>query len=468
MEAKLLPQTTSSDGPAESRGGRAPTCERLSPAQITQALAHCVQSDLASHAAWISLNLQRSDRLHALAQYPLSKIVIAEAIKRIERVLRPSDCYSIVSHDEVWVLLRELSSTSLAELAGRTLQQNLSHPISIDRESGSESSVSLRPIIGVVKIGQRTLRDPMTVIASAAEAMNKAKSSDDHVVVVSIDDSTDLVNRNRLERGLRAALNANELDVYFQPQVDLRSRQCVAAEALVRWRQKDGTQVSPALIASICEERGLMGQLTQFVLNTALRYLKVWKGLGYDLSISVNLSAVTLSDASFVTIVEHALSTWGVAGEKLTLELTESSIVQNEGAALEMMRQLRKLGCKLALDDFGTGYSSFAYLRQYPISELKIDQSFSRNLISDKGDQRIVHALSELAHTFEMTALAEGVETEEVAVKLLELGCDVAQGYLFAKAIPSSEFVPWIKDYNAKINSAGTIQLPVPVPATAE
>jgi diguanylate cyclase len=451
MEAKLQPQTTfsdsvSADTPAVSTKA---ACERLSPAQITQALAMCVQSEEGSHAAWLSIHLQRSDRLHALAQYPLSKMVTAEAAKRIERVLRASDAYSIVSHDEVWVLLKDLSSPSLAELAGRTLQQNLSHPISIDRESGSASTVSLRPVIGVTKIGHRILRDPMTVISSAFEAMNKARSTDDHLVVVSIDDTADLVNRNRIERGLRAALQANELDVYFQPQVNLRTGKCVAAEALVRWKQKDGTQVSPALIASICEERGLMGQLTQFVLNTALRHLKVWKGFGFDLSISVNLSALTLSDSSFVTVVEHALSTWGVAGEKLTLELTESSIVQNEGAALEMMKQLRKLGCKLALDDFGTGYSSFAYLRQYPISELKIDQMFSANLMTDLGDQRIVHALAELAHTFEMSALAEGVEDEATATKLLELGCDIAQGYHYSKAIPSGEFLEWVKQFQS-------------------
>jgi diguanylate cyclase len=448
MEAKLQQPTTSSDA------SKAPAaCERLSPAQITQVLATYVKSGMASNAAWMSINLQRSDRLHALAQYPMSKIVTAEAVKRIERVLRPSDCYSIVSHDEVWVLLRDLSSPSLAELAGRTLQQNLSHPISIDRESGAGSTVSLRPVIGVTRIGQRALRDPMTVLSSAFNAMNQARSSDDHLVIVSIDEGTDLVNRNRLERELRIALQANDLDVHFQPQIDLRSEQCIAAEALIRWKQKDGTQVSPALIANICEERGLMGQLTQFVLNTALRHLKVWKSAGYEISVSVNLSAVTLGDPSFVTIVEHALSTWGIPGDRLTLELTESSIVQNEGAALEMMKQLRGLGCKLALDDFGTGYSSFAYLRQYPISELKIDQMFSKNLLTDKGDRRIVQALADLAHTFEMTALAEGVEDEDTAAMLLSLGCDFGQGYHYSKAIPSADFLTWIKEFNARTAS---------------
>ncbi len=424
--------------------------ERMTPAAITQALATCIRADENSHAAWLSINLQRSDRLHALAQYPISKIVTAEVVKRIQRVLRQTDCFSVVSHDEIWILLKDLASPSIAELAGRTLQQNLSHAITIDREGGDTSSVSLRPVIGVARIGQRIIKDPMTILAHTYDAMNRARSHDDHLLVVSLDDATDIVNRNKLERELRAALNANELDVHFQPQVNLHTNQCVAAEALVRWTKSDGTRVNPALIASICEERGLMGQLTQFVLNTALRNLKSWKEIGHDLSVSINLSAVTLSDHSFVTVVEHALATWGVPGEKLTLELTESSIVQNEGAALDFMKRLRELGCKLALDDFGTGYSSFAYLRQYPISELKIDQMFSRNLATDKGDQRIVHALTELSHTFELTALAEGVEDEATATLQLELGCDVAQGYIYSKALPANDFKLWLLQHQQK------------------
>ena len=447
MEQNLQPPTASFDSAAKSLAGAG---QRLSPAQITHVLAQAIKTPQAQHMALVSVNLQRSDRLHALAQYPLSKVVITETIKRIEQVLRPSDCYSLVSHEEVWILLRDLSSPSLAEMAGRTLQQNLGHPIAIDRETGGGSSVSLRPIIGIAKIGQRQFNDPMVVLSAATDAMNKARSVDDHIVVTSLDDITDLINKNRLEKELRLALQNNDLDVYFQPQVDLRSGRCIAAEALVRWQRKDGTMVSPALIASICEERGLMGQLTHYVLNTALRHVMMWKSTGIDISMSVNLSAVTLSDSSFVTAVENALNTWNVEPCKLTLELTESSIVQNEGAALELMKQIRKLGCNLALDDFGTGYSSFAYLRQYPINELKIDQMFSRNLINEIGDQKIVGALIDLAHTFDMRALAEGVETIETANRLLALGCDVAQGYFYSKALKANEFTEWLLQFNAQ------------------
>src|SRR5690606_5557837 len=151
--------------------------------------------------------------------------------------------------------------------------------------------------------------------------------------------------------------------------------------------------VEPSLIASICEERGMIGQLTQFVLNTSLRYQQFWSSRGIDISVSLNLSAVSLSDASFPDLVGQALSTWGVPGERLTLELTESAIVQNEASAVAFMSRIKALGCKLAIDDFGTGYSSFSYLRQFPLDELKIDQSFVRNMVTDRGDAQIVRAL---------------------------------------------------------------------------
>ena len=157
-----------------------------------------------------------------------------------------------------------------------------------------------------------------------------------------------------------------------------------------------------------------------------------------------------MADPTFPTQVEQALSTWGADPHKLTLELTESSIVQNERTALEFMKQLSALGCHLAIDDFGTGYSSFAYLRQFPLNELKIDQTFVRHITTERGDQRIVNALVDLAHTFGMRALAEGVETQEAEVILRDLGCDLGQGYLYSKAMSASKFIAWYREARKK------------------
>ena len=425
---------------------------RLPARALLDRAGQVLRSEAAPRSVLMVISLNRSDRLLALAQDPASRPVMVEVILRIQSILRPLDRYTMVSHDELWVLLAELPSASLAELAARTLQQSLSRPIHMPREGGGETIVQLRPAIGGAWLARARHADPMVLLNAAADACAHARRSDERVLITRLESDEDVINRNELERDLRAALQSNELEVYFQPQIDLSIGHCVAVEALIRWKHGKRGMVSPQLIATLCEERGMMGQLTQFVLNTALRHLMFWRSQNIDVSVAINISAMSLADATFPTQVSQALSTWGADPSRLTLELTESSIVQNERSALEFMNQLSGLGCQLSIDDFGTGYSSFAYLRQFPLNELKIDQMFVRNIIAERGDQRIVHALVDLAHTFEMRALAEGVESGDAADMLTKLGCDLAQGYYFAEAMPANRFVSWFRELKNKVS----------------
>lgn len=391
--------------------------------------------------------LNRSDRLSALAGEPDPRNALAEIGRRVESMLRSADRYAFASHDEVWVMLPDLPTESLAELAGRTLVDSLSRPVHGSLPDGGTTVSQLHPVAGAAWC-QGGSHDALALLSLAHAATIEAGRNDARVALRHLEGADTLINRTALERDLRAALQANALEVFFQPQVDLRSGLCASAEALVRW-QRDGTWVNPALIASICEERGMMGALTQYVLNSALRSVLQWDGDGLRLDVSVNLSAVTLEDSTFPHLVAHALQTWSVGGDRVTLELTEGAIVRHEGVAQAFMRQVRDLGCRLAIDDFGTGYSSFQYLRRYPLSELKIDQTFVRGLASDRGDRQIVRALVDLAHTFGLRALAEGVEGTEVATALSALGCDAAQGYLYAPAMPAARFGDWVRTFNA-------------------
>jgi diguanylate cyclase len=391
---------------------------------------------------FLLLQLHRSDRLQALAQSEASRLVHTEVSRRFKRVLRGGDFYSFVSTDEVWVMLSNLPSEALAKMAARTLRDHLARPIQVETELQQTVQVHLRPIVGGAWVEQGSFVDSLGLVTAAYDSLIKARGHDEHVVVQKAESTTSAVERNALERDLRLAIHGNELEVYFQPQISLADGRCISAEALIRWK-RDGKFVSPALIASICEERGLMNHLTIFVLNSALRQLVYWKSKKLDIRVSINLSAVTMTDEVFPDVVGQALATWGVPGERLTLELTESSIVQNEASAIDFMRKLKKYGCRLAIDDFGTGYSSFAYLRKFPLDELKIDQSFVRNCSSDTADLRIVKTLVDLAHGFGLKALAEGVEDAETLATLRETGCDEVQGYHFAKAMPSKDFLQW-------------------------
>ena len=421
---------------------------RLTPGELVNELRLRHQSSGERRTALLMLQLNRSDRLQALARSDGANDALREVAKRVRAILRKDDRFCFVTPDEVWLLLCELPSESLAELAGRTLRESLMRPINIDRDGENTTIVQLRPVVGGCWAPGGLIPDPMTVVSAAAAAAVRARNADEHVLVTKLDSDMAIVHRASLERELRAALYSNELDVHFQPQIDLSDGSCVAVEALIRWQRPDGKAVNPSLIASVCEERGMMAQLTQYVLNTALRHQMFWRTQGIDVSVGINLSAVTLSDSAFPALVGQALSTWNIPGDKLLLELTESSIVQHEHSAIEFMRRLKEHGCKLAIDDFGTGYSSFSYLRQFPLDELKVDQSFVRNIATDKGDRQIVAALIDLAHTFEMHALAEGVESADALEALAELGCDRAQGYHYARPMPPTEFAGWYAQYN--------------------
>jgi EAL domain-containing protein (putative c-di-GMP-specific phosphodiesterase class I)/GGDEF domain-containing protein len=436
------PETVRPETPTPIFGARSP---RLTPAALVQTIDALTLAG--RRCVLLLVSLHRSDRLAALAQSRASREVIGEVMRRVEGMLRSSDRYALASHEELWVLLVDPPGESLAELAGRTLRANLSRPIHVSL-GDTATPVRLQPAVGGAwqPVGGGT--DAMTLIGAATDACRESEELESRVRIVTAQSSTEVNQRRQLEHELREALFANELDVHFQPQVSLETGRCTGAEALVRWTRRDGTRVNPGLIAAICEARGLMTQMTLFVMNTTLRHLMAWNSQGIDARVSVNLSAVTLADPAFPSLVGHALDTWSIAASRLTLELTETAVVRHEQSAMQFMKEIRERGCGLALDDFGTGYSSFNYLRQFPLTELKIDQSFVRNLATDASDRRIVLALVDLAHTFGMHALAEGVEDAPSAQALRELGCDLAQGYHYARPMPQAEFIDWWRTFN--------------------
>ena len=401
-----------------------------------------------ANRALLVVALNRSDRLAALAQQQSARYVLGEVARRVETILRRNDCYAVAAIDELWLLLSSVPSRAVAELAGRTLHKSLARPCVGPVDGKMQTLGSLRPAIGGIWYASTDVPGPMELLAAAAENCRQAVATEEQVQVTPPDQMQQAHDHAQLATELGAALHANELDVYFQPQVDLASGRCVGAEALVRWARPGGSPVSPALISRVAEERGLVGHLTQFVLNTALRNLMAWSAQGIDLGVSINLSSLTLADASYPIYVNQALATWGVAPERLTLELTESLIVKNERAAQEFFDLVRAAGCRIALDDFGTGYSSFDYLRKFPMDELKIDQSFVRGIGSDRNGLRIVKSLIEVAHTFELKAVAEGIESAQIAQSLSTAGCDLGQGYLYARPLPAPEFERWYRSFN--------------------
>jgi EAL domain-containing protein (putative c-di-GMP-specific phosphodiesterase class I) len=250
------------------------------------------------------------------------------------------------------------------------------------------------------------------------------------------------------ERDLVRALNENQFVLYYQPKVDVRIGHITGAEALIRWQHPTRGLVSPAQFIPLAEERGLIVALGKWVLREACRQSIAWQNAGMsELPIAINLSAVHFRQATLLPDVKRMLATHELSARCLELELTESSIMDDAAATISTMDQLKEVGVLLALDDFGTGYSSLSQLKRLPLDNLKLDQSFVRGLPADGDDLAICTAVVAMGHALGLKVIAEGVETKEQLAVLQELGCDVVQGYLFARPMPADQFFTFAMDH---------------------
>jgi EAL domain-containing protein (putative c-di-GMP-specific phosphodiesterase class I) len=253
--------------------------------------------------------------------------------------------------------------------------------------------------------------------------------------------NTKALERLSLEGRLRQALQNRELVVYYQPLIDLATGRVRGAEALLRWRHPELDLVAPGEFIAIAEVSGLIVPIGQWVLQTACAQARAWQLKGHSkFSVAVNLSARQFQQADLVFQVTEALRGADLPAASLDLEITESNAMQNAELSIATLQDLKNLGVSLSMDDFGTGYSSLNYLKRFPIDRLKIDQSFVRDVTRDPDDAAIATAIIAMAHSLKLTAVAEGVETEEQLEFLLEQRCDEMQGYLFSRPVPAAEF----------------------------
>jgi len=244
-------------------------------------------------------------------------------------------------------------------------------------------------------------------------------------------------DRLRLLEQLRHAINDGQLRLHYQPRIDLADAVVGGVEALVRWSHPERGLLSPAHFIDAAETSGLIRELGAWVIGEAVAQAARWNAQGRRLQVGVNVSARQLSDPTLVSVVTAALARHGVAASQLVVEITETALMLDPEAAAGNLRQLADLGAQIAVDDFGTGYASLTYLKQFPVHELKIDQSFVAGIAEDPADRAIVAGCIQLAHALGLTSVAEGVETAAQRDVLKELGCQVAQGYLFGRPQPS-------------------------------
>lgn len=247
-------------------------------------------------------------------------------------------------------------------------------------------------------------------------------------------------DRLRMESDLRFAIENNELELFYQPQVDAKSRKIIATEALVRWRHKKYGLIPPIRFIPLAEETGLIKPLGHYVMEQGIKQASEWNQQGFDISVGINLSARQFMQADLVEQIKQLIERYQVNPANIDLEITETIAMQDAGNSINKMHHLKKLGIKLSMDDFGTGYSSLSYLHQFPLDVIKIDRSFVKDITGHKEDGAIAKAVIAMAHSMNLKVIAEGVETEEQFVFLAQHECNVIQGYLISKPVPVDEF----------------------------
>lgn len=247
-----------------------------------------------------------------------------------------------------------------------------------------------------------------------------------------------------LSRDLLKAVDSGQMELYYQPKIDIQNNTVMGAESLIRWNHPELGQVSPVEFIPIAEQSGQIRQITSWVVNSAIAQCAEWHQSGYDLKVAINLSAVNLQDHKIVDQIAAALKQYKLSPESVILEITESAIMSDPEYALEMLKEFRQMKINLSIDDFGTGHSSLSYIKSLPVNELKIDRSFVSEVCVDNNDEAIVHSVIVLAHHMNLSVVAEGVEDESVLTKLRELDCDIVQGYHYARPMPNIDFMDWL------------------------
>lgn len=287
---------------------------------------------------------------------------------------------------------------------------------------------------------------PAGIERAARAALHCARSSDRPVVRFEHRMLGEFEHQLALEREIAIHAARPPFMVWLQPQVELASGRCVAAEALLRWQRPDGEWVPPPEIVGAAIRLGLMPELSRWLVTQVVRSIRDLSDAGLTIPVSLNLVAGDLHDDDLPALVRQALSVWRVPAERLTLEITEEALIADRTRAARLIGELRAMGCGVSLDDFGTGFSSFAYLRDLPVSEVKIDRLFIEDLLESPRDQAIVAAVHALARGLGLTVVAEGVQDAATAQALRNMGCDHAQGFFYASAMPLDEFAAWARN----------------------
>jgi diguanylate cyclase (GGDEF)-like protein/PAS domain S-box-containing protein len=418
---------------------------RIFQDRIIDSVMQC--RDSGRYLAIMMLDLDMFKRINNALGYKIGDKLLRAVSIRLQETLRKSDSVSRIDGkdagssiyrlggDEFGILLTGMDCTEFTEQIVKRIINSVTERLDIDGHEiylTCSVGISLFPDDGV---------DTDTLLNNAGVALYYAKCQGHNSYQFHNKDLNRASIENlRLENDLRHAIERGDLELYYQPKVDLLSGRITGMEALARWHHPDFGMIPPDEFIPLAEETGLIIPLGHWVLETACRKARQWRDAGFDdLSVAVNLSAVQFRQKDLLNRVHDTLRKAGIAPRLLELEITESTIMDDIDNASATMRALHKAGVRISIDDFGTGYSSLNHLKRFPINTVKIDRSFIRDITTDADDATIVGAIIAMAHNMGLCVIAEGVETDEQLAFLSKLRCNEIQGFLFSQPIPDDE-----------------------------
>jgi len=395
--------------------------------------------------AVLFLDLDRFKVINDSLGHSVGDELLRQVAERIQEHVREGDTVARLGGDEFTLLVPGINAEEDAAKIAKKICDAIHAPFWIDgRELFVTTSlgVSVYPSDG---------HDAETLVRNADSAMYRAKEQGrDNYQLYTPAMNAKAVERLSLESRLRQAVANDELELHFQPFIDLKTAEVLGAEALLRWRHPELGMIAPGEFIPIAELSGLIVPIGEWVLRTACAEARKWHEKGFpQLTVSVNLSSRQFQQTDLVSQVTSALAESGLEADKLDLEITESNAMQNAEHSINTLWGLKKQGVRISMDDFGTGYSSLNYLKRFPIDRIKLDQSFVRDLPGDKDDAAIAMAVIAMGRSLELVVIAEGVETEEQLAFLKDRQCDQLQGFLFSRPLTPEAFENFLNDSRA-------------------
>ena len=381
----------------------------------------------------VVMGIDRFEELRTGLGRDVSDQTIKLLSERMQTLLRDSDTLARTAEGEFAVLLPSAQDTEGAMIVMRKLTHGLHEAFEIDGKR-----VEIQGTFGIAASPEHG-RDAAAVMRNAGVALAWARANGSRVEIYSPEHDAVSEDRIALVAELRHAIDNDQLVLFYQPKSSFSDGKIHGVEALVRWIHPERGFIPPDAFIPLAEQTDLMRPLTLYVLEEAFRQLSDWRLRGIEICVAVNISARNLLDADLPDDIAALMETWSVEPSWIELEVTETTVMNDQSRSAAVLQTLSDMGLRLSIDDYGTGYTSLEYLRRLPVNGLKIDRLFVQNLNDEAKDEIIVRSTIELGRGLGLDIVAEGVETQEVWDKLQELGCDLAQGYFLSRPLPPAE-----------------------------